>query len=159
MFPAERGYHESTARGVNAQGWVVGWSSRIGRAYLWKSPDDIAVLEPLAGAKPSRGMSCATAIREDGVVVGSSADSEGRRRAVVWDENGVPTDLGYGEAVAINAGGMMVGRTTLQQHAVVWLADGTRLDLAGPRGTTLVATSVRSPPQNASGSSMSLPCP
>lgn len=161
LFPHRRRDYESTATGVNSRGWVVGWSDELNKAYVWRGPGNRTVLEPLPDAPLWRAMTCATDIRDDGLVVGTSLNRDGQLRAVVWSSDGVLRDLGPGRATAVNGSGMIVGHALYGSHAIVWLPDGTRLDLAGPYGTTLPT------PENqalAGGShvserSRSLPCP
>ena len=127
---------QSTAEGVNASGWIVGWNGATTTAYLRKPGEEPQSLGALPGHTDSWGVSCAFEVSDDGWIAGSSHGPEGTH-AVRWTPAGQIQDLGRGTALEINDAGMAVGAQTYAPvgPVVVWLTDGTRIELAGPNGT------------------------
>jgi probable HAF family extracellular repeat protein len=132
------GGHHSFGTGVNNRGLVVGWAETAVvdrtcsdeaaqelqfRAVLWDSKDGSGGKIKARELEPSAGhsTSAATAINDNGQVVGISGDCDqavGRfsaRHAVLWDNNRKPTripDLGgisWHTPMDINAQGDVVG--------------------------------------------------
>jgi probable HAF family extracellular repeat protein len=128
----------SAAQDINASGQIVGFSAENGppSAVLWDG-DEATKLGDFADGN---GSSFATAINDDGVVVGWATDSSGEPMLpFVWND-GELTQLpllGDGEsglAININAAGVIVGYSTSKpaatgaQHAVSWV-DGKVTEL------------------------------
>lgn len=108
-------FHDAQAMAMNNRRQIVGtglfayWDWPVKRAFLWENGimRDLGVLFHVSC--PSRPeLDCGTAealdINNDGHVVGLSHDAARLRHAVRWT-NGIPQDLGPGEAVAINGAG------------------------------------------------------
>jgi probable HAF family extracellular repeat protein len=112
QFIGTLGGDSSEARGVNAHGEVVGWSTdRQGRqrAFRWSKREGTVDLGTLGGAS-----SLANAINGRGEVTGWSQDAAGRMRAFVWSRQGGMRDRGtlggsQSHAVSINESGWIVG--------------------------------------------------
>ena len=124
------GGFSSYATGVNNRGQVVGWAENgvhdptcdpsfqilQFRAAIWQPDGTMQELPPL----PGDSTSAATAINDQGQVVGISGDcgvavgSVSARHAVLW-EDGIPMDLGniggdaWNTPTAINNHGVIVG--------------------------------------------------
>ena len=113
----------SDARGVNAAGAVVGVADApgLGRlAFLWEDGEMRAIGLDI-GLR-----SVATAINDDGLVVGYIEPSDfDEGPAFVWHDGAVQ-QLGFGVPTAINAAGQVVG--TSGERAVVWNG-GVKTDL------------------------------
>src|SRR2546425_4628675 len=151
-LPPFPGGYSSYATGVNNQGQVVGWAENgvhdptcdpsfqilQFRAAIWGPNGDIQELPPL----PGDSTSAATAINDQGQVVGISGDcgvavgSVSAKHAVLW-ENGVPIGLGnlggkdaWNTATAINNQGTIVGfsnrlpGTARSYEAFMWTKAG-----------------------------------
>jgi probable HAF family extracellular repeat protein len=122
----------STARAVNLNGQVVGWSATAsGRnhAFLWQ--DGVMTdLGTLGGVE-----SYAFDINDHGQVVGWSYTASGQSRAFLW-QDGVMRDLGtlggtFSRAMGINNHGAVAGSSTTRagdQHAFRW-ANGMMTDI------------------------------
>ena len=129
--------NESTADGVNESGWIVGWSGGLTTAYVQKPGSPPVSLGALPGYTDHWGVSCAYGVSDAGWIAGSSYGPSGDH-AVRWNPAGEIEDLGLGLAFAVNDDGMTVGLPEVGGYydpAVVWLPDGTRLELGGPNGT------------------------
>src|SRR5215472_8949528 len=153
-LPPFSGGFSSYATGVNNKGQVVGWAENgvhdptcnpafqilQFRAAIWQPDGTMQELPPL----PGDSTSAATAINDQGQVVGISGDcgvavgSVSARHAVLW-ENGIPTDLGniggdaWNTPTAINNHGVIVGfantapGTARTFEAFIWTqADGMK---------------------------------
>jgi probable HAF family extracellular repeat protein len=127
---------DSYAADINDAGEIVGASQTNGdasiHAFLWE--DGVMTdLGTLGGAHTWR--SEATAINENGWVVGYSADINRQSRAVLWRDGtvidiGAPL-IGTGSPEDINAAGHIVGN---DQAGAYLLRDGLRIDLGTLRG-------------------------
>jgi probable HAF family extracellular repeat protein len=103
----------SIAFGINDSGQVVGASrtaAGVLRAFVWTDADGMTDLGSLGG------QSAALDVNEHGDIVGWSHTPAGVLRAVLWTAPGAMQDLGdlggnLADAMAINAGGQVVGRT------------------------------------------------
>ncbi len=135
------GYPESSARGINQNGIVVGyqWDSAISRqAVRWDlGAGTVTVLPMPAGAVAATGMD----INEHNITVGNVWKPGNLTQAVMWDAAGNPTLLPYvrthrsGVAYGINNDGWSVGGTYSGGHllggtsaAALWI-DGEVYDL------------------------------
>lgn len=86
---------------INNQGMVVGGVGPDHDVFVW-THGSVRSIEGFGG------FTKANALSERGEVVGTSETLDGERHAFVW-QNGVLTDLGPGEAIAINAQGDIIG--------------------------------------------------
>ncbi len=90
--------------GINNVGQVVG--SRYGAPVLWDG-GVVTELPTLGGVGGT-----ANAINDSGVIVGYSQTADNQGHATLW-QNGIATDLGNGNAWAINNNGVILGSTEL----------------------------------------------
>ncbi|WP_409970445.1 hypothetical protein [Piscinibacter sp.] len=129
----------STAFGVNNHNESAGVSSGpIGdRGVVWTATGAITVLPGVSGVA-----SRARALNDRGDVVGV-ADSGAGPRAVVWPRGGLALHIGAlpgratGEAVAVNAGGDIVGDSADAagaRRATLWTSGGVVVDLGALPG-------------------------
>ncbi|MFE4973830.1 hypothetical protein ACFRAR_17190 [Kitasatospora sp. NPDC056651] len=128
-LPPLPGDTESEAVGVNSSGTAIGYSYPAGditslRAVTWAPDGTVTALDVPAGyvhGSPTR-------ITDSGVVIGRADTPSGLPHALVWNASGAVTDLGSGEAKAVNNSGTVVGSQGGQ--AARWAVDGTPLPLA-----------------------------
>lgn len=130
------GLPSDIADDINQSGAIVGFSFgssvSFARAFVWESGLGMRALPDLGG-----NASIAWAINSSGIVVGWAADTFGTVHAARWDAAGVLTDLnppgGTSIAFDINDAGDIIGWTfplgAVQEHAHLWLADGSEIDL------------------------------
>ena len=148
----------SQAYSINNLGQVVGSASLSGdvfyHAFLWEggATPPLSVLKDL---KPlvDPGYSRAFSINDNGQATGFSSTAAGTEHAVIWQNTGVPTDLGTldgtgnSQGLAINISGQIAGFSTLTgnkaTHAVLW-ANGTKQDLGTLGGTHSAAYGINS---------------
>jgi probable HAF family extracellular repeat protein len=147
-LPPFPGGYNSYATAANNRGQIVGWAENgvfdptcdpafqllQFRAVIWSRNGQMQALLPL----PGDSVSAATAINDNGQVVGISGDcgvavgGVSAKHAVLW-ENGVPTNLGdlgghsWNTPTAINNHGIVIGFSlpldqdgTLNYRAFVW---------------------------------------
>lgn len=127
----------SLARGVNNQGIVVGrsvpeYEGPAMSAFVWTREAGMACLRGLGGC-----FSSASAINEDGVIVGVSDLDNGSRHAVMWEKGKPVRDLltlggEYSNAADINDQKLVVGRSGLkngESHAFLWTEETGMIDL------------------------------
>ncbi len=143
-LPTVPGWPMGSATGINDSGEVVG-EARVpwflptplpgtppGGAARWDPEGNVADLGTLPGATHS----AANAINERGQVAGTAyfGLSMNQHNAVRWQADGSITDLGPGQANAINNAGQVVGWSFTHEsgfRAVLWGPDGSTTDL-GP---------------------------
>ena len=127
------GGNQSTAFDVNNDGVIVGKSDIVGggeRGFVHQNG-------VMTGLGTLAGNSQAVAINENGVIAGNSVNGAGQTRAVIFDSNGNPIDLGtlggtYSEAFSINDSGYIVGGSFVgsgNTHGFIWHEDFGMLDL------------------------------
>jgi probable HAF family extracellular repeat protein len=117
------GIGSSNASGINARGHVAGSAtsdSFFAHAYIWRN-GTMTDLGTLGGDGSN-----AAGLNDDDAVVGGSGTGDGAFHAFYW-QDGFMTDLGTlsgrSEAVAVNAGGQVIGTSTNaagESHAVLW---------------------------------------
>lgn len=132
------GGSESEAYAINKAGVVVGYSMTQGdkrsRATVWRD-GTAKILKDLGGR-----YAAARAITNNNYVAGFSDNTAGQRRAMVW-KNGVPKDLGAGDANGVNSTGNVVGQAGSPVHATQWTAGGA-VDLGTLGGDQSMANAV-----------------
>jgi hypothetical protein len=116
------GGSQNGANAISDSGQVIGTATTPGDAatdaVTWSSTGKISILKGLGGTQSS-----ANAINASGEIVGSSTTAgNATQEAVRWSSSGVPTILGTGVAVAINASGEIAGDSG--GNAVVWSPTG-----------------------------------
>ncbi|MDR3439904.1 hypothetical protein, partial [Telmatospirillum sp.] len=132
----------SQANAINSLGQVVGvhdLTTGASEAFFWQNGTltDLGWL-PGVTSQSVASESVADGINDAGQIVGRSRTAQGDTHAVLW-QNSTITDLGglassyYGEALAINAKGQIVGDSSFSNnsyntHAVSW-QNGTITDL------------------------------
>lgn len=132
----------SFALGINDAGTVVGRCARdfdnrvLSTAFVWQS----GVMGALPHLDDFQSWSEADGSNLNGVIVGSSRDTNGVTQPVFW-QNGIvhqlpqlPTSASNGFALDINEAGVISGASYdsfTNLHAVVWM-DGQLLDLGKP---------------------------
>jgi hypothetical protein len=114
----------NVANAISDSGQVIGYAKTPGDAaqdaVIWSSIGKISILKGLGGTQSS-----ANAINASGEIVGSSTTAgSATQEAVRWSSSGVPTILGTGVAVAINASGEIAGNSG--GDAVVWSPTGRK---------------------------------
>ena len=124
----------SDVKGINNRGEVIG--DNINRGFIWGG-GTITNLQPLAS---TGSFSVPLGINDSGQVVGVSRLGT-RVRAVLWDEDGAPLNLGYlgsgitGDYMAINDSGQIVGSfwdaSGNHMHPFLW-EDGVMTELLPP---------------------------
>lgn len=125
--PADCGVAE--ALGINNHGVIVGQGClrrANARAVIWRSasaaPEDLALPPPRLDDY-SFDMSVATAVNDQGVVIGTAhyhSFDIGRRLGVAWTEDGRVVEFGNAEPVAINASGVVVGGRNFRAVRLEW---------------------------------------
>ena len=141
------GYSDSTARGINNSGQVVGWSGtkggppiwQLSHAFLWSESEGMTSLGDLGG-----DWSQAHAINNPAQVVGQSKNTDEDCHAFLWSAGGGMTDLGpsggWSYAYDINSSAQIVGSMKPAGGSyTAFLHDGTNgmQDINGliPEGT------------------------
>ncbi|MCM2309834.1 MAG: DUF3466 family protein [Steroidobacteraceae bacterium] len=130
------------ATGVNAAGWVVGWSrTEAGtQPFIWTETAGLRRLERGTGEAIS-GM--AHGINATGLIVGARRSADGIERAFVWDPESGLRDLGALEdglgasvAYAVNGAGTVVGSADVAtgRRAVAWYPTMRMRDLGDLEG-------------------------
>ncbi len=121
----------ASASDVNRTGIAIGRGvtpDGSGRALRWNPDGRLVELRP-----PTPGSPTATALDDRGTVVGENRSASGVR-AVRWDNEGNPADLGtlpggtQSRADAINNRGVILGSSndaSGEWHPVVWQPDGS----------------------------------
>jgi probable HAF family extracellular repeat protein len=116
----------SHACGINQSGTVVGYScnydykvSSDAKVFIW---DEVNLMQEIV--IPEASAAYAFDINNQGLIVGSTLDSDGKHQAYVWDSvNGAQylntLNGGEAEARAINDNGWIVGVSS--GHAVIWM--------------------------------------
>ncbi|MCA8943579.1 MAG: hypothetical protein KDB80_13530, partial [Planctomycetes bacterium] len=140
---------------ANAYGRILGWGrdaqQLAGRAFVLDAAGHVTDIGSLVG--PGVGHSIANDINDQGVVVGQSIATDGRRHAFMW-RGGVMTDLHAGNwgfssmAHAVDESGIVVGSADLDddglqyETAVRWI-DGVAESLGAlPGGQTSIARGI-----------------
>ncbi|GAA0247493.1 hypothetical protein GCM10010492_53970 [Saccharothrix mutabilis subsp. mutabilis] len=130
-LPVPPNTRSSLATGVNRAGVVIGravTTNNVVLALRWNPDQRLVELRPLDG-----GSSEVAAVDDRGTAVGWTRSATGVR-AVRWDDEGNPADLGtlpggtQSSANAINDGGLILGSADDadgQWHPVVWQRDGS----------------------------------
>jgi len=133
------GLSSASVAGINDSGQIVGTDAvgSTGHSQLFLDSHGTITQLPLPSfAAASRATGCsATAINNNGVVLGGCDDASSDFHGVVW-QNGTPTDLGtlggpQAEAAGINNLGQVVGfaqTSTDADHGFVW-SNGKMTDL------------------------------
>jgi probable HAF family extracellular repeat protein len=123
------------ATAVNLSGQVVGDAGH--HAFFWSATTGIIDL----GGLPGGTVSHATAINDEGQVVGWAETASGSQRAFSWTRRGGMVDLGTlggvaSSASAINDEGQVVGwaDTTSGQDAFSWTLSGGMVDVGSLGG-------------------------
>lgn len=130
---------QSRADDINRHGQVVGSSGS--RAFIWSEEVGMREIGTLGG-----GTSFASAVNDDGTVVGYSETADGRRVAFLWTEAGGMVSLGTlpdapaSRARDINDGGEVVGSSG--DRAFLWSEEGGMRDLGTLGGTTSEASGI-----------------
>jgi probable HAF family extracellular repeat protein len=129
------GYKASAAGGINASGQVVGWAGDPlvkGHAFLYSG----GVMTELG--VPSGNYTTASGINDSGLVVGQVTPPY--PGAYLYSISaGTMTSLGNGDAVAINAGGQVVGE--IDSHAFLY-SGGVTTDLGTLGGASSEAAGI-----------------
>ncbi len=124
-----------TPHGINDAGLVVGRDlddALVSRAIRWENG------RPTQLDDTRETHSTATAISDNGIIVGFMDNPDGDTEAAMWDENGVtflgipPGDFGN-QAWGVNDSGTVVGYTvdqTILEIAVMWV-DGETIEIGG----------------------------
>lgn len=135
MHELDSPYVASWARAVNDAGQAAGDSRSVpsdpatNQAILWQYDWEAGTWDIVELPAPTGGLSCgAHDLNNAGEVIGWYTASGGEKHAVVWafdDDLGTwqPTDLGQGEAFAVNDSGTVVGyivSTEGQQTSGQW---------------------------------------
>lgn len=132
----------SVARAINKDSVVVGRSGLDGadrsmRAFVWTKKDGMQELPWQEGR-----FSSASAINEEGVIVGAADNDQKDRHAVIWEVGKGGHDLGtlggqYSNATAVNKHKQVAGRSGLanqESHAFIWSEEGGMRDLGALEG-------------------------
>lgn len=125
----------SEAKCINSGGAVAGWLVPVGEsllhaAFAWDEQNGFRTLSVPLGWTSS----IANGINDAGLIVGGAIDGSRHPRAVLWDADGVPADLGLGWATDINNSGRVLG---WQGMPWVWDPNGDRTFLTTLPGAVL----------------------
>jgi probable HAF family extracellular repeat protein len=126
----------STAKALNNRRQVVGWAEirdQSTDAFLWQDGvmHDLGTL-PGGVAKPGSG-SQAAAVNGHGQVVGSSLNSRGESRAVVWENDKI---IDLNDVIPVVAGLVFTRATAINNRGQIVVEQQTRAD--GPTRSFLL---------------------